>query len=110
MSMLFSGSNDYPPSLSPNEQKAEDFKKELFALYDKHGLSISHEDNHGAFIITSKRLDKNKAWMKAATVDIVNKDLKDFLELLGPDEPKNPHFNPNPAELNHDHDFLYKED
>lgn len=106
MVKLFSGSDDYPAPLSPNEYKAEEFKKELFALYDKHGLSISHEDGQGAFIITSKRMEKNKAWMKGATVDIVNKDL---LDLLGEPDPPNPNFNPNPAELNHDHDFLYKD-
>lgn len=104
---LFSGSDDYPASFSPNEQKAEDFKKELFELYEKHGLSISHEDGQGAFIITSKRMEKNKSWMKGATVDIVNKDI---LKLLGPEDPPNPNFNPNPAELNFDHDFLYKDD
>lgn len=107
MVKLFSGSDDYPPSLSPNEQKAEDFKKELFELYDKHGLSISHQDNHGAFVITSKRMEENKRWMKGADVDIVNKDI---LELLGPPDPPNPSFNPNPEELNFDHEFLYKED
>lgn len=107
MVKLFSGSDDYPPPLSPNERKAEDFKTELFALYEKHGLSISHEDNQGAFIITSKRMEKNKSWMRGATVDIVNKDL---LESLGKDEPPNPGFNPNPEELNFDHEFLYKED
>ena len=107
MVKLFSGSDDYPPSLSPNEQKAEDFKKELFALYEKHGLSISHQDDQGAFVITSKRMEKNKRWMQGAAVDIVNVDL---LKLLGPEEPPNPSFNPNPAELNHDHAFLYQDD
>lgn len=99
MVKLFSGSDDYPPSPTPAETDAEAFKKDLFALYAKHGLSISHQDNHGAFIITDQRLEKNQTWMEQATVDI--------RYTIPEPEPEKPF---NPTELNEEHDYLYKED
>lgn len=35
------------------------FLADLMALYDKHGLAISHEDGHGGFIIVK---DDGKPW------------------------------------------------
>lgn len=45
------------------------FLNELFDLYEKHGLSIGHEDSHGAFII-EKLKDANVEWMQAASIDL----------------------------------------
>ena len=47
------------------KDKNSEFIKELFALYDKYDLSISHEDIQGAFII-EENSNYNKEWMKQA--------------------------------------------
>ena len=47
-----------------NNKKAE-FISELFDLYDKYDLSISHEDSQGAFIIEENSV-YNKEWMTQA--------------------------------------------
>jgi len=43
-------------------KKIINFKEELFKLYDKYDLAISHEDGHGAFEITTLE-DFYKEWM-----------------------------------------------
>lgn len=50
-----------------------DFLNELFMLYDKYNLSISHEDGHGAFII-EKNCDFNKEWISEAHLDLKEND------------------------------------
>ncbi len=41
------------------------YLEELLQVGRKHGLSLSHEDGHGAFII-EKWDELNVAWLKAA--------------------------------------------
>lgn len=51
-----------------DDQVINKFLDELESLYRKYGLSLSHEDTHGAFII--KRLDEgNILWVRAAMRD-----------------------------------------
>jgi hypothetical protein len=51
---------------------ANAFLDELEALYVKHGLSLSHQDNHGSFIIQNgvPQHARNLAWVRAASLDI----------------------------------------
>ena len=48
-------------------EKVDAFLKELFELYEKHNMSISHEDYHGGFEIDIND-EHNVNWMKAAAV------------------------------------------
>lgn len=48
------------------KKKLGAFKDELVALYRKHGVSIGHEDNHGAFIIRDLR-ESDIRWIQNAT-------------------------------------------
>jgi DUF4097 and DUF4098 domain-containing protein YvlB len=48
-------------------KKIDSFMEDLFKLYKKHDLSISHEDGHGAFII-EKMSDDDVKWMSAAHI------------------------------------------
>jgi hypothetical protein len=55
----------------------EDFYNDLINLYKKYGVSISHEDGHGGFIL-EKYNEFNVDWIKEASVtqevvDILNK-------------------------------------
>lgn len=84
---------------TPEEKAARAFRDDLFALYKKHGLSIAHQDGQGAFIIMNRRMDQNMDAIRNAEVSIRE-----------PKPKQPPTFNPNPAELNHDHKFLYDED
>lgn len=47
----------------------EKFFDELFVLYKKYNLSISHEDSQGAFIIEDYK-ESNLEWIKDAIVKI----------------------------------------
>jgi hypothetical protein len=47
----------------------EAFLDEYAALCDKHNLTLSHEDDHGAFIITDYR-EGNIDWVRAASLKI----------------------------------------
>jgi hypothetical protein len=47
------------------EDKIAKFLDELELLYRKYGLSIAHEDNHGAFII-ERFSEDNLEWIKCA--------------------------------------------
>ena len=52
------------------ENKAVDnFLKEIKELCNKHKLSISHEDCHGSFIITSFN-ESNLEWLSDASTEI----------------------------------------
>jgi hypothetical protein len=51
---------------SPSEMKA--FMCEIQKVCKKYGFSISHEDEHGAFIIQEYK-DSNIQWLKQAFKD-----------------------------------------
>lgn len=52
--------------------KAEAFLADLETLYVKHGLSLSHEDGHGSFIIQNgvPQHARNLKWVRNARLDI----------------------------------------
>lgn len=45
----------------------DNFFRELFNLYDKYDISISHEDSHGSFVLRKNNL-YNKNWIKNADI------------------------------------------
>lgn len=53
---------------TPNNIK--NFIKEIETICKKYNLSISHEDSHGAFIIT-KYDDTNIKWLNDCLIDLV---------------------------------------
>lgn len=55
--------------MSPDESTAKAFIDEVIALGKEYGLSISHEDNHGSFIIEIYS-DYNADWLKDAAIDL----------------------------------------
>jgi hypothetical protein len=52
-----------------DEALVESFKDDLIDVYAKHGLSLSHEDGHGSFIIEPYRSEDVK-WLRAAIVSL----------------------------------------
>jgi hypothetical protein len=50
-----------------NERSAEArmFLEDIFSVFNSHGLSLSHEDRHGAFIIDEYK-NENIEWLNAA--------------------------------------------
>ena len=48
-------------------EKVDAFLKEILEVYEKHGLSISHEDGHGAFIVEQDSQD-NRKWIMEAMI------------------------------------------
>ena len=44
------------------------FIQDIFAVYERHGMSISHEDGHGAFIIEKDDLF-NRGWLQNAHIE-----------------------------------------
>lgn len=50
-------------------KKIDAFMVDIFAVYEKHGLSISHEDSHGGFIVESNSA-ANQVWLKAASFSL----------------------------------------
>lgn len=54
--------------MTPNESTAKAFIDEVIALGKEYGLSISHEDTHGRFIIELYS-DYNADWLKDAAID-----------------------------------------
>lgn len=44
------------------------FLEDVIEVCLKHGMSISHEDGHGAFIVENAK-ETNFAWLRAASVD-----------------------------------------
>lgn len=51
------------------------FLEEIFKIYEKYDLSISHQDGHGAFIIENNN-EFNKEWLSEAHLNIENNDSK----------------------------------
>ena len=49
----------------PTPDKMTAFFQDIIEVYRKHGLSISHEDGHGAFIIEPYS-EANVEWLKDA--------------------------------------------
>lgn len=47
-------------------RKIDEFLAEVIEVCKKHGMSISHEDGHGSFIIENY-YESNIDWMKEAT-------------------------------------------
>jgi hypothetical protein len=45
------------------------FIVDLFSLYEKHNMSLGHEDNHGSFIV-NKNCEYNRDWVKNASVEV----------------------------------------
>ena len=48
--------------------KIDNYINEVIELSKKHGLSISHEDGHGGFVI-EKYSESNAEWLMAASDD-----------------------------------------
>lgn len=48
-----------------SDQDIDEFLRELEELYRRHGLSLAHEDTHGAFLI-EKLSEDNVRWVKDA--------------------------------------------
>lgn len=49
-----------------SDENIKNFIDDIIKVYKKHGMSISHEDGHGAFEI-EKYSDYNINWLKEAT-------------------------------------------
>lgn len=49
------------------ELKRASFIGEILDVYSRHGLSLSHEDSYGAFLIDKWR-EENVAWLLGAEV------------------------------------------
>jgi hypothetical protein len=58
--------------MNTRKKKLGAFKEELIALYRKHGVSIGHEDSHGAFIIRDFR-ESDVIWTVDATNEATEK-------------------------------------
>lgn len=43
------------------------FIEEIIAVCKKHGMSISHEDGHGAFVIENEDNERNFDWLRDAS-------------------------------------------
>lgn len=54
-------------------QNVRAFLDDLMRLYDKHGMSIGHEDGHGAFLIDPDG-KHNRDWMVCAFDEVVKND------------------------------------
>jgi hypothetical protein len=50
------------------EPQVDKFIEEVIALYDKYGLSISHEDSYGGFIIIHSTDLSYKEWINSAGI------------------------------------------
>ena len=58
---------------TPTEMNA--FFSDIVDVYKKHGLSIAHEDYHGAFIVEPYS-ELNVKWLKSAHKGYRKKDIK----------------------------------
>lgn len=54
--------NNYKSEVSP---KVDNFLKDIIKVYDKHGMSLSHEDGQGGFLV-EKYDDSYVRWLWAA--------------------------------------------
>lgn len=52
----------------PNE-KVSAFMRDLFAVYEKHNMSLGHEDDYGAFLV-EENCEANRGWLESAHVEI----------------------------------------
>jgi GTP cyclohydrolase I len=48
-------------------EKVKNFYKELFELYEKYNISISHEDQHGGFILVNNE-SLYRDWIQEAAL------------------------------------------
>jgi len=53
-------------------EKVDAFLNDLFSVYEKHNMSLGHEDTHGGFII-NEDCKYNREWVGYASVDILEK-------------------------------------
>lgn len=51
-----------------SSKKIEEFFNELFKLYEKYNISISHEDGHGGFKLETN-CEYNKEWIYEASIN-----------------------------------------
>jgi len=63
--------------------KVEAFLAEVIAVSRKHGLSIDHEDNHGAFLVVEFS-EENAQWLNAAYDETSEEEPKDHSAELPP--------------------------
>jgi hypothetical protein len=57
------------------EDKVKSFLEVIEAICKVYGLSITHEDEHGAFIIEDYK-ETNIEWLKEATINIKEENIK----------------------------------
>lgn len=58
---------DYENNKEIVQTNLDGFFSELFALYKKYNISISHQDGHGGFIL-EKDCEENREWIEDAEV------------------------------------------
>jgi len=51
------------------KKEVDSFLKDLIKVYNKHNMSLAHEDNQGAFVI-EKNKDENVKWVKSAIINL----------------------------------------
>lgn len=51
-------------------QRVDGFLLAIIDVYEKYGLSLAHEEDHGAFIVESMS-DENIEWMKNASLNLL---------------------------------------
>ena len=52
-------------------QNVDAFLNEIESVCKKHNMSLGHEDNHGAFLI-SEYSDENIEWLKEARLSFIH--------------------------------------
>ena len=57
----------------------DSFLKEVELLSEKYGLSLSHEDYHGNFIVTARDPELS-SWLSSANVDLTIEQLTTLLQ------------------------------
>jgi len=63
-------------------EKHKNFLNDLVAVCKKHNLSLSHEDNQGAFLIDEYK-QGNIDWLMAAMVALTKEEeLEEFISIL----------------------------
>ena len=67
---------NYDTNVFGPSPRVDAFLKDLLLVYEKHGLSLGHEDTHGAFIVYPL-VKTNVDWLSAA---MVAKDVGEDLE------------------------------
>lgn len=64
------------------KEQADNFKKEIKKLCQLHGISISHQDEHGAFLLTEYDADYAKWFDNALRFDYETNQEKDDYPLF----------------------------